>query len=467
MRSERAIGVLCAIWAASLLTGLSGCGGGADPNTSLTGVVTDVDGKPVAGARVTVAGGAATSLSNGTFVIHGVATGLKTVGATISIQGRNWSGETVVDIVPEEKNRSVNIMVSDNRFHASLSGTVIDPGGYALEGAKVFVGGPWGSTMAVTDSAGYYEVRKLTPGVTYTVSCSLAGYVNDERTVSLSANENRSLSFALGDGSYQGTIPAPQNPAAQAWTIADTVTRAASPKGYVEFLKRTYRARRNLPLTPRAVSATNAARTRVTPDGSVIEVDLFWDYRAWDDLFGYAIKRGQSSNPSAVTAVLRDPLASAFFDADDRLTPDVTYYYTIHCLDTIGFPADGRVGPAGDTVSATPLQPIATTAPGQGDAVLGDPVFRWTPVFGAKTYQVVVWSRFPDLQNANDPQGALPLWPADINNPGASKVTAPTTSLTYSGPYLQSGHTYYWVVIAADNGEYSLSVSPIAKFVAR
>ncbi len=237
--------------------------------------------------------------------------------------------------------------------------------------------------------------------------------------------------------------------------------------GHIEFLKRVYRARRQLPLEPRAAVATNSAPTRVTPEGSVIEVDLFWDYRSWEDLLGYAIKRGQSPNPTVVTAVLRDPLASSFFDTDDRLTPNVTYYYTIHSLDTIGFPADGRVGPASDTVSANPLQPIATTSPGQGASVLGDPIFRWTPVFGARTYQIVVWSRFPDLQNNNDPQGALPLWPADINNPGASKVSAPTTSLTYSGPYLQSGQTYYWVVIAADDGEYALSVSPIAKFVAR
>ncbi|NLH98296.1 MAG: hypothetical protein GX446_02260 [Chthonomonadales bacterium] len=446
---------------------LSGCGGGGDVNTSLSGVVTDADGKPVAGARVTVMGGATTSLSNGTFAINGVGVGYRTVGASVTIEGRRWSGETVVDIVKEQKNRSVNIMVSDDRYHARLTGTVIDPSGFALEGAKVFVGGPWGSTMAVTNAYGNYEVRKLTPGLTYTVTCSLAGYVNDERTVTLAANESRSLSFALSEGSFAGTIPAPQNPAAQAWTISSPITRSAGSSGYIEWLKRAYRARRGLPLEPRAVSQPAAAASRVTPEGSVIEIDLFWDYRAWDDLFGYAIKRGLSRNPTAVTAVLRDPLATAFFDVDSALTPNVTYHYTIHSLDTIGFPADGRVGPASDNVSANPLQPIAATSPGQNATVTGDPLFRWTPVSGAEAYQVIVWDRFPDLQNVNDPQGVVPLWPADMNNPGASKVHAPATSLTYSGPYLQSGRTCYWVVIAADDGEYSLSVSPIAKFIAR
>jgi hypothetical protein len=461
--SLAALAIVAAAWG---LAG-AGCGGGANPNTSLSGVVTDVDGKPVAGARVSVSGGSTTSLSNGTFVINGVGTGLKTVSASVTIQGRGWSGETVVDIVKEEKNRSVNIMVSDNRYQARLNGTVIDPSGFPLQGAKVFVGGPWGSTLAVTDSTGYYEVRKLTPGVTYTVTCSLAGYLNDERTVSLTANETRSLSFALGSGTFGGAIPAPQNPAAQAWTIADTVTRASGARSYVDWLKRVYRVRRGLPAEPRTATAATSPATRATPSGSVIEIDLFWDYRSWEDMFGYAIKRGTSRNPTTVTAVLRDPLASSFFDADSALTPNVTYHYTIHCLDTIGFPADGRVGPASEDVAANPLQPIATASPGQGASVSGDPLFQWTPVFGATAYQIIVWSRFPDLQNANDPQGVAPLWPADLNNPGASRVSAPTTSVRYSGPYLTPGQTYYWVVVASDDGGYSLSVTPIAKFVAR
>ncbi|MBM3496201.1 MAG: carboxypeptidase regulatory-like domain-containing protein, partial [Armatimonadetes bacterium] len=338
---------------AVLAMALSGCGaGGSDPNTSLTGVVTDIDGKPVAGARVSVTGGAATSLSNGTFTVSGVGTGYRTVSASITIEGRRWSGQTVVDIVKEERNRSVNIVVSDDRYHARIVGTVIDPLGYVLEGAKVFVNGPWGSTMDVTDATGAYEVPKLTPGVTYTVSCSLAGYVNDERTVSLTASETRSVSFAVGDGTFQGTIPAPQNVAAQAWTISASVTRAAGrDPGHLAWLKRAYRQKRGLPAAPRTTPTT-----RVTPAGSVIEVDLFWDYRSWDDLFGYAVKRGTSANPSIVNAVLRDPLASSYFDVDPALTPNTTYHYTIHCLDTIGFPSDGRVGPASDNVTARPLQ---------------------------------------------------------------------------------------------------------------
>lgn len=451
-----------------VMVAVSGCGAGSDAATRLTGVVTDVDGKAVAGASVSCSGKTTTSLSNGTFVLAGLPSGIRTVLASITIEGRRWSGESRVDLALKEKTRSLNVVVSDDRYHARLTGTVIDASGYPLEGAKVFVGGPWGSTLGVTSSTGSYDIRRLTPGVTYTVTCSLAGFINDTRTIHLSDNQSGNLSFALDYGSSQGTIPAPANLAAQAWTIADRITRSPqTTPSYIEWLKRLFRARRGLPSEPRVVSAERPALSRATPPGSIVEVDLFWDYQSWDDLLGYAVKRGVSSPPSTVTAVLRDPLAASFFDVDDALTPDTVYYYTVHSLDTIDFPARGTVGPRGDIVSANPLQPMQATSPAQSETVTGDPLFRWTAVAGAAYYQVIVWNRFPDLQNPDDPQGAAPLWPADPSAPGASKVSAPATSLGYSGPYLQAGRTYYWLVVAADQGELALSVSPIRKFVAR
>lgn len=463
----RALAGVCAL-ALTVILGAGGCGGGAgDPATHVSGVVTDVDGKPVAGAAVSCSGQSTTSLSNGAFELAGIRRGIQTVSATITINGHRWSGETKVDIAQGEKNRSVNVIVSDDRYHARLTGVVIDPAGFALPGAKIFVGGPWGSTLGIAASDGTYEIRRLTPGVTYTVTCSLAGYVNQTRTVHLSANEVGTLSFALAYGADQGPIPPPTDVVAMAWTVADSVTRSPDRAAYLKWLQRFYRKRKGLPQNPRAAQAERTSPSRATPVGSLIEIDLFWKYAHYDDLMGYAVKRGTTSPPSVVTAVLRDPLAEAFLDIDGSLTPDTTYYYTVHSLDTIGFPAQGRIGQASDVASANPLEPVQAVTPGQGDVVTGDPTFRWTGVYGAATYQVVVWDAFPDLQNPNDPDGIVPLWPADLNNPGASKVNAPQTSLRYSGPYLQSGRTYYWLVIAADTGEYALSVSRIMKFVAR
>lgn len=447
---------------------LTGCGGGSVPGTDLAGLVTDVDGKPVAGARVTTSTQSTTSMTNGSFTLTGLPQGNRMVSASISIQGRTWNGETMVDIAGGEKNRSVNIVISDARYQARLRGYVVGPGGFGLEGAKVFIGGPWGSTLAVSGSDGAYEARRLTPGVTYTVTCSLAGYLNDTRTVHLAANDVRDLTFALTHGSASGPIPAPEDPAAQAWTIADAITRSpGNDQGYLEWLKRQYRKRRGLPAAPTRSKIAPTHGSRATPVGSLIEVDLFWDYREWEDLLGYAIKRGTSNPPSFTTAVLRDPLAASFFDMDSTLTPDVVYYYTIHSLDTITFPMNGTLGPASEVVLAQPLGPIQATAPARDDLVVGDPRFMWTGVTGAKHYQVIVWDRFPDLQNSDDPAGAAPIWPYDLGNPGDSRVTAPQTSLRYNGPYLQPGKTYYWLVVASDDGEYAVSVSHLMKFNAR
>ena len=73
------------------------------------------------------------------------------------------------------------------------------------------VGGPVSSTIAFADGNGNYEVKKLTPGVTYTVTASLAGFVNDTKTVHVDPNATSAASFALAVGTSQGQMPAPVN----------------------------------------------------------------------------------------------------------------------------------------------------------------------------------------------------------------------------------------------------------------
>ena len=70
--------------------------------------------------------------------------------------------------------------------------------------------------------------------------------------------------------------------------------------------------------------------------------------------------------------------------------------------------------------------------------------------------------------NRNAPRirnGVKPIWPADVTNPGSAQVAAPTTSVTYQGPALIRGHTYYWVVIGQDktqnNAISAFTISPI------
>src|SRR5207247_663769 len=105
----------------------------------------------------------------------------------------------------------------------------IDPSGFGLPGAKVFIAGPFGSMLAVTDNNGNYRADRLTSGVTYTVTASLAGYTNDTKSVHVDPNATSATSFALSTGAAVGAIPAPTNVTSQAWTVADTNSRAAGP----------------------------------------------------------------------------------------------------------------------------------------------------------------------------------------------------------------------------------------------
>jgi hypothetical protein len=462
----------------TLLTYLfvAGCGGGGGSTPgNLTGAVTDAEGRAVAGATVAVGSSQTKSLSNGTFTLSGIRDGFQKVVAANTINGRRWSGETMVDLVGNEQNRSLNIVISDEDTQGTIFGSVIGPNGFGLEGAKVFIAGPLGSTLAVADRDGNYVANRIPSGFTYTVTCSLAGFVNDTKSVHVSANQTTAASFALTIGTSQGAIPAPTGLSAQAWTVADTISRStAQSRGVYDWLKKVYRKKSGLPETPKLSRVVSGkAATRSTPNGSVIEVDLFWTYQSFTDLFGYAIRRSTSSAGVAavdVDAVLRDPLADAFFDVDPQLTPQVPYFYTVSRLDTVDFPDNGLIGPASNVASVTPLGPVnAQTAP---TFVAGNPVFAWNSVTGAAAYQIYVWDQFPALQNdpslPSDPDAVQPVWPADFNSPGSSLVTAPNTSQAYQGPALISGHTYYWMVVAVDavnpSNIRALSASRINKF---
>lgn len=463
----------------------TGCGSGTGrPPGNLTGTVSDVDGRVVAGANVAVGSNSTNSLTNGTFTLDNVSDGIRTVIASIDINGHRWSGQTDVDIAAGEQNRSQNLVVSDERFHGTIKGTVFDQDGFTIEGAKVFIGGPYGSTLAVTNKNGDYTAPRITPGLTYTVTCSLAGFQNDTKSLHVTANQTTTANFSLTTANSQGTIPAPTNVTAQAWTVSDTISRAdTQTKGVFEWLKHIYRQKRGLKEGPQAkkierLVAQNNLAGRATPLGSVVEVDLFWSYpnnngQPYNDFFGYAIKRGTNQNNLNVTAILRDPLASLFFDADPLLSPDVTYYYTVHSLETIDFPRVGTLGPASNVASAAPLGPMVAQSPAQGAVVSATPTLQWSRVNGAAGYQIYVWSQFPGLQfdpsNPNEPNAVAPVWPQDLNNPGSSFLSGNnSTSATYQGPALVSGHTYYWLVVAVDSTNpqnvNALSATPLRKF---
>lgn len=438
---------------------LTACGGKEAQKGSIAGTVTDINGDPVVGARVWVTGAGETfTNTNGTFLLTNVAEGFQNVRASARIGNQNWSGIALVQVFADDTTRNANILLCPENLQGSIEGLVLDPYGKRIEGARVFAAGPLSSAMAVTDKNGYYRIDGLRGGYDYPVVASSHGFLNDRKTVTVVAGQITAASFALGVAS--GVVPAtPENVDAVVWTMPRGVTRSSSPEmtNALEAIKRLIDPQR----------ARRRATSRVTPEGSLIEVDLTWDYVEDNRRLGYGIYRGRSSNPASVPdnaiAFLRDPLADLFADLDLNLTPGVTYYYQVVAVGA-NFDPDTGTGASdpSNNASATPLAPMSTfSSPAHGATIsVASPTLRWDRLNGASSYQVILFEGFPEINRD-------PLWPADLNNPGNSRVSHPNNSTIYTGPALQPGQTYYWVVVAFSADGRARSISPLWKFTYR
>ena len=88
---------------------------------------------------------------------------------------------------------------------ATLSGTIIDPSGAAIAGAKVSVSNKaTGVTRDVTsDDAGFYSAPNLLPGP-YEVAASASGFSTTKQsdlTLTVGAQQSLNLALKIGDAS--------------------------------------------------------------------------------------------------------------------------------------------------------------------------------------------------------------------------------------------------------------------------
>jgi len=442
-----------------LLLVFANCGGKETNRGSIAGTVTDINGDPVVGARVWVEGVRETFTNmNGTYLLTDVPEGFKNVRARARINNQDWTGVALAQVFADDTTRNANILLCPTNSQGSIEGLVLDPTGRPIEGARVFAGGPLTSAYAVTDRRGYYRIDGLRGGYDYPMVASSPGFLNDRKTASVVAGQVTAVSFALQAAS--GAVPAtPQNLDAVVWTQPRGTTRSSNPEmaNALETIKRLIDPKR----------AQRHALTRVTPTGSLIEIDLTWDYVEDSRRLGYGIYRARSANPASVPsnaiAFLRDPLADLFADLDLQLTPGVTYYYQVVAVG-VNFNPDTGTGASSpsNNASATPLAPMGTFSSPQSGATINTPTptLRWDRLDGAASYQVIVFEGFPEINKD-------PLWPADLNNPGNSRVTHPNNSTVYTGPFLQPGQTYYWVVVAFSADGQARSISPLWKFTYR
>jgi hypothetical protein len=402
-------------------------------------VITDVNGDPVRDARVFITGPRrleTQSNSSGAYVLDGVPEGDILVQASVTQDNIRFYGQNMARIFGNERNKSVNVAVARENQLARITGTVTERAGLRVSGARVFaIGNALTSSMAITDINGNFTIGGLMAGINYTVQASARTYNSDTEGVTLAINETRNINFVLKDPTSP-TLPAPQNLEAVAWTSPHEPTRSTDAAAY-EQIKRLYDPRR----------AQARQTSRLSAGGNPIEIDLYWDGVASQALLGYGIYRGIGAQ-GPVTAIdfLRDPLAEFFADNDPNLIELTTYSYQITALNTSYPDTPNSESERSNRVSVRPIGDMVALP------ILRTPItFRWQPAPGAETYVVFLFNRYPRL-------GVDSIW----NNSGS-----PTASneLVYTGPNLQVGQTYYWVVLGIADGADSRTISRIQSFV--
>jgi hypothetical protein len=160
----------------------------------LQGKVSSASGVGVAGATVSISGGAlsstfsATTSSTGSYNFGWVPVGAYTVTVTASGYGSNSASATI----NTGQTTSLNVSLSSGAA-ASISGRVTSAAdGRALAGATV----SRGSATTTTDSNGYYSFGSVAAG-SYTLTASSAGRLPATTTVSVTAGSQFVQSFQL------------------------------------------------------------------------------------------------------------------------------------------------------------------------------------------------------------------------------------------------------------------------------
>lgn len=391
---------------------LAGCGGGGGSTArgEVSGVVFDIDGKPVRGARVFVDNGGHRETftdSAGAYVLTGVAAKDLLVKARTIADGTTFVGQNLARVFGNERDLSVNITLVAENSQARLVGQVTDGTGRVVRDLRVVIRPTDDKTLssasALTDRDGFYSIDGLMRGVEYRVLANGLGYGEDSRVLTISSREARQ-DLTLGAPSNPNLAP-PQNLDAVAYTTpGDITTRSLRQKHAYESIKRLLDPDRAARLAKRKTVA------RDTASGRPIEVDLFWDDYTTIDTVGFGIYRRLGSGGADTPFFLQDPLAVYFADGDAVIRENTTYSYAITAINS-SFDDNPDQGESAfsNRVSVTPLGDL------RGIQFAGTTV-SWQGVAGADDYTVFAYNEYPGI-------GVLP-----IN--GSSGQTTTGTSLS-------------------------------------
>lgn len=432
--------MLCGLAAIALASGCGGSGGGGGGGgartASISGVVTDVNGDPVRGATVSTKDGSTTTSTTGAYVIENVRQDNLIVSAAIRQGNVLFKGQNLAVTFVGERTSSVNIVVAPERQLAKIRGVVEDRDGFRLRGASVYAyADALSSSRAITNDRGEYELAGLVSGVEYIVVAGGREFRSDADGVILNDGETRTLNFTISD-SGDPTLPAVDDLDAVSWTSPPVSTRDTKIAGAVANLKRLFEPQRRRTIT------------RTTVNGNLVEVGLTWTPVDSLELLGYGIYRARNANgPFSQLDLLTEPIAGYYNDLDDSLRPGQTYGYQITTLST-AFPgtANSESDPS-NTATVRPLDDLV------GIDVVGDPLtFVWDQVRDAEEYIVFLFDEFPGV-------GVDSLW-SNSDSPTSDNV------LPYSGPALERGRRYYFMVLGLANDRIDRTISTVGDFVA-
>lgn len=441
--------------AAAVIFGCTGGGGSNVGQSTISGTVTDTNGGVVRNARVFYDGSpdrTTFSNSSGAFVLEGPPEGTPRIQATLTVNGVDYRGENYVETFPNERSKSVNIVVGPANTECRLNGRVTDRFGAPVEGARVHANSNFlGSSFALTDQNGQYSMRGLFPAIDYDVVASGRGFVSDNDLIRMNNSQTLTRNYVLSDAGSP-TLLAPENLSAVIWTSPRIGTTA--PGQTTRNLGSVKDAIRKLLDKKRGKLHRGVGKKQLTSQGNnPIETDLFWDTYRDENLLGFGIYRGTSqTGPTTGIEFLPDPLANFFADNDRNLNENQNYYYEITALNTVYPDTNNSESDFSNRYGVRPIGDMTLLSP-QTNPLR----FRWNTCRGAEAYTVYLFADEPNL-------GVDVFWPT--NQTELDDATTTSTNLVYAGPNLTRGQRYWYVVLATANANDSRSISVVSSFVA-
>lgn len=423
---------------------VAACGGGGATTTSttVTGTVYDQFLVPVIGAKVEIKKSKATTTSStsGAFILDKQPNGYVLLEASYTKNGTVYRGSTIAYNASNSQTTSVGLMVAPETQLSSIEGIVTDSSGAPLQDASVFLYNSNGgvSKRAITGDDGTYFMNDVPSGVTFTISATGQTYRSDQFSLVTSTGSTRVVDFVLRDGGMP-VLAAPTNLSSITYVSHPDATRGLNVADPLQWVK----ARS---AKPGSKSVTVKPKSRIRTDINV-EAQLDWLSNNTTETQGFGIYRslGTTTNPTGYD-YLYDPLATTFFDAG--LQPNSTYSYGV-TITSSWFPdvPSRTESDLSNVVQARTLERLSI-----GSYSASTKRFSWGGSSGATSFVVYLFDEFPAVD-------AVQVWDNESAPSGG-------TSVTYNGPSLQSGRTYYWFVMGSANGGASRTISQVGSFKA-